>query len=129
MDTSAPVTLGDDRMTLACPTEDLVPEITAACQDRALHRWLEALPDPYTEQDAREFVAHCANGWRTMDELVFAIRAVPGGRLLGMIGLHDLSHLTASGGGTSARTGRASWAAKTAQIATRAGNPVVIPLL
>ncbi len=100
METSAPVRLTDGRIVLARPTPDLVPEITAACQDRTLHRWLQALPDPYTEQDARDFVAHCADGWETGTELVFAITAVDGGRLLGMIGLHDLSNLTAPAGGT-----------------------------
>ena len=99
MHPSAPVTLSDGRILLRRPGPELVSQITAACQDRALHRWLEALPDPYTEADANEFVAHCAAGWASSTEMVFAVTSVTDGRLLGMVGLHDLSNLTAAGGG------------------------------
>ena len=99
MDTFAPVTLSDDRLFLRCPSAGLIPQIAAACQDPDLHRWLEALPDPYTEQDAREFVAGCEHGWAQGTEHVFAVTAADDGRLLGMIGLHDLSHLTVPSGG------------------------------
>jgi RimJ/RimL family protein N-acetyltransferase len=94
-----PVTLRDGRLLLRRPSADLEAQITAACQDRELHRWLENLPDPYTEQDARDFVAHCAQGWETGTEHVFAITDSGDGRLLGMIGLHDLRHLTHPAGG------------------------------
>ncbi len=99
MDKPRPVTLSDGRLLLRRPSDDLVEQITAACQDRELHRWLENLPDPYTEQDARDFVAHCAQGWENSTELVFAITDSGDGRLLGMIGLHDLHHLTHPQGG------------------------------
>ena len=92
-------TLGDGRLLLRCPTTDLVPEITAACQDRELHRWLEALPDPYTEADAAVFVELCTQNWAESTENVFAITSRADGSLLGMIGLHDISNLTAPGGG------------------------------
>jgi len=91
--------LGDSRLLLRCPTMDLVPQISAACQDRELHRWLEALPDPYTEADAAAFVQRCTQTWSEGTESVFAITSVGDGRLLGMVGLHDISHLTAPGGG------------------------------
>jgi RimJ/RimL family protein N-acetyltransferase len=106
-----PVTLSDADVVLRCPTLDQVPAIAAACQDRELHRWLEALPDPYTEESAEAFVQQCGDHWATGKELVFAISAADSaesadsavgagaGRLLGMIGLHDLSRLTAPGGG------------------------------
>jgi RimJ/RimL family protein N-acetyltransferase len=93
------VTLSDIRLILRCPTADLVPQIAAACQDRELHRWLEALPDPYTEADAATFVDRCSATWADGSENVFAITASAGGRLLGMIGLHDIDNLTAPGGG------------------------------
>ena len=94
-----PVTLSDDSLVLRCPTLDQAPAIAAACQDRELHRWLEALPDPYTEDTARMFVRSCEEQWVTGQEQVFAISSADDGRLLGMIGLHDLSNLTAPGGG------------------------------
>ena len=93
------VTLSDSRLLLRCPTPELVAEIAAACQDRELHRWLEALPDPYTEADATTFVLRCAERWADGTENVFAITASDGGRLLGMIGLHDIAHLSSPGGG------------------------------
>jgi RimJ/RimL family protein N-acetyltransferase len=93
------VTLSDSRLILRRPSIELVPQIAAACQDRELHRWLESLPDPYTEADAATFVETCASGWADGSQNVFAITAAGGGRLLGMIGLHDIAHLTAPGGG------------------------------
>jgi RimJ/RimL family protein N-acetyltransferase len=101
VDEPRPVTLSDGRLLLRRPSLDLVEQITAGCQDRALHRWLENLPDPYSEQDARDFVAHCAQGWADDTEHVFAITDAADGRLLGMIGLHDLRHLTHPAGGTA----------------------------
>lgn len=95
----APVTLSDGDLVLSCPTPDLVPEITAACQDRELHRWMEALPDPYTEADAETFVRNAAESWVTGKEYTFAIRAGEGGRLLGVVSIHDLVQLTAPSGG------------------------------
>jgi RimJ/RimL family protein N-acetyltransferase len=94
-----PVTLSDGELILRCPDSDQIPAIAAACQDRELHRWLEALPDPYTEASADAFVRACQDNWRTGKENVFAITAADDGRLLGTIGLHDLSNLTVPGGG------------------------------
>ena len=94
-----PVTLSDGELILRCPTPDQVPAITAACQDRELHRWLEALPDPYTEADAATFVRTCEDNWANGKENVFAVTAAEDGRLLGMIALHDIANLTAPGGG------------------------------
>lgn len=94
-----PVTLSDGDLVLRCPTPAQVPEITAACQDRELHRWLEALPDPFTEASAGAFVQMCTENWVSGKEYVFAISAADECRLLGMIGLHDLVQLTAPGGG------------------------------
>ncbi len=99
MDPATPVTLSDSRLVLRCPGPELVGQITAACQDRELHRWLEALPDPYTEADAQTFVETCAASWAAGREFVFAITAADDGRLLGMIGLHDVVRITAPGGG------------------------------
>jgi len=99
VDNPRPVTLSDGRLLLRPPSLDLVEQITAACQDRAMHRWLENLPDPYTEPDARDYVAHCASGWESNEEHVFAITDGGDGRLLGMIGLHHLRHLDHPAGG------------------------------
>lgn len=94
-----PITLSDGELVLRCPSPDLVPAIHAACQDREMHRWLEALPDPYTEADAEAFVQACESSWASGAENVFAVTAADDGRLLGMIGLHDIKQLTAPAGG------------------------------
>lgn len=99
VDQRRPVTLSDGRLVLRCPTQDLAEQVYAACQDRELHRWLENLPDPYTEQDAREFIASAPQRWADDVEHVFAITDAADGRLLGMIGLHDLRQLTHPAGG------------------------------
>ncbi len=99
MESRRPVTLSDGRLVLRCPTEDLVDQVYAACQDRDMHRWLESLPDPYTHQDAVDFVARAPQMWADDSEHVFAITDATDGRLLGMTGLHDLRHLDHPAGG------------------------------
>jgi len=37
-------------------TLDDVPAIAAACDDAEIARWIHALPSPYRESDAREYV-------------------------------------------------------------------------
>ncbi len=99
----APVVLRDGRLVLRPPTEADVPAITAACQDRDLHRWLENLPDPYTEADARTFVAMQTERWDREiidgEERNFAITSAQDGRLLGMTGLHNLVEMGHPTGG------------------------------
>ena len=99
MDERRPVTLSDGQLVLRCPTPDLADQVCTACQDRELHRWLENLPDPYTEQDAVDFIARAPRAWAEDVEHVFAITDEGDGRLLGMIGLHDLRHLDHPAGG------------------------------
>ena len=46
MTVPAPLTLTDDRLLLRLPQDSDVPEITAACQDATLARWVP-VPVPY----------------------------------------------------------------------------------
>lgn len=55
-----------------------VPAVTEACQDPEMHRWLPALPVPYREVDAREFIGATANERAVVDAAT--------GELLGVIG-------------------------------------------
>jgi hypothetical protein len=50
------LTLSDGDILLRPFTEDDVPAIVAACQDPEIPRWTR-VPSPYTEADARAFVA------------------------------------------------------------------------
>ncbi len=93
------VVLRDGRLTLRPPVDADVPAIFAACQDPELHRWLEALPLPYTEEDARTFVATRPQARADGGDLSLAITLADGGRFLGMVGLHDIREREAPAGG------------------------------
>jgi RimJ/RimL family protein N-acetyltransferase len=72
------------------PVEADVPAVTAACQDEDIGRFLPLIPDPYTEADARNWLAHTARGWAgQIDEKAFAITR--GGRMLGVVSLRPAS--------------------------------------
>ena len=45
-------------------TDRDVPAIAAACNEDELAQWLDQIPHPYTEKDAREYVASTRRGWR-----------------------------------------------------------------
>ena len=70
-----------------------VPAIAAACADEAIATWLDQIPQPYTEDDARFYVAAAREGWRTGSELTFAIEDAATGDVLGSIGVRRLGGL------------------------------------
>jgi len=49
--------LHDDAILLRTWRAKDAPQVYAACQDREIQRWLPGLPQPYTADDARAFVA------------------------------------------------------------------------
>ena len=59
--------------------------ISAACQDPEIPRWT-VVPSPYTERDARDFIAGCAEDRGTGRELALAV-VDSDDELLGAIGL------------------------------------------
>jgi [ribosomal protein S5]-alanine N-acetyltransferase len=73
------MTLEDDAIVLRAYTEDDVPALVAALNDREISRWTR-IPFPYTEEDAREFL-------RSTTETAFAVTNKETGDLLGGIGL------------------------------------------
>ncbi|MBA2476585.1 MAG: GNAT family N-acetyltransferase [Actinobacteria bacterium] len=61
-------------MTLRPWHERDVPALVACANDPELARWLDTLPQPYTEQDARDYVAHGVRGWSgEAPETTFAV--------------------------------------------------------
>ncbi|MBA3308759.1 MAG: GNAT family N-acetyltransferase [Nocardioidaceae bacterium] len=54
-----PVIAGD-RVTLRALAEKDAPAIVEACSDERTRHWLAAMPDPYTEQDASEYMQSSA---------------------------------------------------------------------
>jgi ribosomal-protein-alanine N-acetyltransferase len=64
-----------------------VEAITAACNDRAIAEFLDIIPAPYTEDDAREYILRTRQGWADGTTSNFAI--VDGGtrQAVGSIGV------------------------------------------
>ena len=61
-------------LVLRPPGEEDVAAITAACQDGEIARFLPLIPVPYTEADARRWLAAARRGWAGQsDEKAFAI--------------------------------------------------------
>lgn len=67
-----------------------VEAITAACNDRAIAEFLDMIPSPYTEDDAREFIGHCREGWAEGTVANFAITDAASGRVVGSVGVRWL---------------------------------------
>jgi RimJ/RimL family protein N-acetyltransferase len=63
-----------------------VAAITAACQEEEIARWLDMIPQPYTENDARTYIKQTKQGWRDGTGGAFAVGDARGGELLGSIG-------------------------------------------
>jgi RimJ/RimL family protein N-acetyltransferase len=64
-----------------------VEAITAACNDRAIAEFLDLIPSPYTEDDARAYLAICREGWADGTATNFAITDAYSGRPLGSVGV------------------------------------------
>jgi RimJ/RimL family protein N-acetyltransferase len=62
-----------------------VEAITAACNDPEIAAFLDEIPSPYTEQDAREAIAYFREGWEEGTVSNFAITTA--GRAVGSIGV------------------------------------------
>jgi RimJ/RimL family protein N-acetyltransferase len=69
-------------------TDRDVPVIAAACAEEEMARWLDQIPQPYTEKDAREYVASTRRGWREGTASSFAIVDAGSRQAVGSIGIH-----------------------------------------
>jgi RimJ/RimL family protein N-acetyltransferase len=77
--------------------EDDVPAIAAACSDAETARWLDQIPQPYTERDARDYLASTRRGWREGTIASFAIADAETGEAFGSISIHWVDHEHAVG--------------------------------
>jgi RimJ/RimL family protein N-acetyltransferase len=80
--------LSDEIVLLRPWTARDAPEIVASCRDDEIARWLDQVPQPYTDADAREYVAATRRGWKDGAAASFAITDTGTGGLLGSIGVH-----------------------------------------
>ena len=85
--------LGDAVVTLRLWRADDVPAIAAACGEEEIARWLDAIPQPYSEDDARAYLDLCETGWREGTSANFAITDASSGEVLGSIGMRHLGDL------------------------------------
>ena len=88
--TSAPdPPLSDGVVTLRPWRLDDVPALVAMCNgDEEMAYWLDRLPQPYTDEDGRAYVAFGERGWRgDENETPFAIANAAGGEALGSCGV------------------------------------------
>lgn len=67
-----------------------VEAITTACNDRTIAEFLDMIPSPYTEEDAREYIASCRDGWANGTLTNFAITETASGEPVGSIGVRWL---------------------------------------
>jgi RimJ/RimL family protein N-acetyltransferase len=89
--------LADGTIVLREWADSDAPAVAAACSDREIARWLDQVPQPYTERDAREYLASTRRGWREATISSFAIADATTGELLGSISIHWLDHEQAVG--------------------------------
>jgi RimJ/RimL family protein N-acetyltransferase len=94
---SAQLELGDGVIVLRPWTESDVPAIADACREQEIARWLDQVPQPYTEADARAYVALGRRGWSDGTLATFAVTDATSSEVLGAIGVHWLD--TANGVG------------------------------
>ncbi len=78
--------LASGSIVLRSPREDDIPAIVAGCNDPEIPRFLPLIPWPYTEADARGFVAAVVEHRRAGDpERTFAIADAQSDELLGIV--------------------------------------------
>ena len=67
-----------------------MPAIAAACDDVEIARWIHALPSPYSESDARDYVVSTESAWKDGLGVFFAVVDCASGDVVGSIALHVL---------------------------------------
>jgi RimJ/RimL family protein N-acetyltransferase len=69
--------------------EDDLADLTAACQDSEIARWLPVIPSPYSEDDGRAYLEQAQLNWDLGESYNFAV-VDETGRLLGSIAIRIL---------------------------------------
>ncbi|HST25825.1 MAG TPA: GNAT family N-acetyltransferase [Gaiellaceae bacterium] len=67
-----------------------VDAIRIACNEQEIAWWLDKVPQPYTEADARTYVALTRRGWKEATHAAFAITDAATAEVLGSVGVHWL---------------------------------------
>ncbi|HTT86015.1 MAG TPA: GNAT family N-acetyltransferase [Acidimicrobiales bacterium] len=93
-----PSVLSDGTVELRPFTAADVAAVTAACQDPEIARWTASIPWPYTEEDARSWIATHEEGWARGTAAEFAVAAASDGRLLGSLGFRPVDRVGGTAG-------------------------------
>jgi RimJ/RimL family protein N-acetyltransferase len=91
--------LDGERVRLRAYTEADVPRIVEACSDERSRHWLATLPDPYTEQSAREFVRAKRLGASLGQSVTWAVADRDDDRLLANVAVFGLDDALSPTGG------------------------------
>jgi RimJ/RimL family protein N-acetyltransferase len=78
--------LSDETVTLREWTSADVPNVAVACRDPEIVRWTTQIPEDYTEEHARSWIASTRDGW-AKGTAEFAITETQTGAVAGAIGL------------------------------------------
>ena len=78
--------LTDGTLVLRAPDDADVGAVHEACQDPEIPRWIPVIPQPYTEQSARDFVTWSRETW-DRGSYSFVIVDAARGELVGAIGM------------------------------------------
>jgi RimJ/RimL family protein N-acetyltransferase len=65
-----------------------VEAIVSACREDEIARWLDQVPQPYGESDARTYVAMTRRGWKEGTHSAFAVTDAATGEVIGSVGVH-----------------------------------------
>ncbi len=79
--------LSADGIALRVPAESDTDWIAQSCNDADIARFIVGMPSPYTDTDARQFLARAAEWWEAGTKAVFVIQKCPGGDQLGLVEL------------------------------------------
>jgi RimJ/RimL family protein N-acetyltransferase len=82
--------LEDGKIALRLWEERDVAAIAEACADDEIALWLDQVPQPYTQADARAYIAMTRRGWKEGTHSAFAVTDAGTSEVVGSIGLHWL---------------------------------------
>ena len=80
--------LAADGVVLRLPDDRDAGWITRSCNDSVIARFVVGMPAPYTEADARQFLARVKGGWESGTKAVFVIERAANGDALGLVELN-----------------------------------------
>ncbi len=79
--------LSDGIVSLRAWRPDDAPAVARCCSDELIAYWLDMVPQPYTEADARVYLEGAAQAWRDGSGAPFAVADAATGEVIGSMGI------------------------------------------